>query len=84
MVTLFAQAPKHSAQNWEVEGQWPQARICTRGQHLGRTAYEGDPLLAGDSMEDVCRKISAAGVEEYCSLLEKLQDGREPVGMELI
>eukprot|EP00973_Karenia_brevis_P039521 5455014-Karenia_brevis.AAC.1 len=36
MVTMAAHAPYHSAFHWEVEGQWPEARRVTVGEHFGR------------------------------------------------
>ena len=65
MCTMAAQAPYHSALHWEIEGQWPQARRVTVGQHFGRSAYDGDPALSGEAMPNVCKKVSEQGCEDW-------------------
>ena len=67
-----AHAPNHSALHFEAEGQWPAANRVLLGQHLGRKAFKGDPmLLQGEDNEDILRKILSSAMDEYTELLEK-------------
>lgn len=67
--TLLAQAPDHSSYHHQAEGGWVHPRRAVAGHHFGRTAYIGDALHSGDDIEEVCQKVSAAGLTEYHNVL---------------
>ncbi len=68
-----AQAPYHSALHWEIEQCWAQARRLLAGQHLGRTAFQEDPLLSDTARETMLKQVTEAGMSEYQERITKIK-----------